>query len=98
MISSLYKCLREHISAIKMSVVFVFLCFLSFNLTAQTVTTDKKDYSPGEVAIISGEGWSADTRVRIEIDEEPAYDYGHQYYADVVDGKWQYLFPIEDRH
>lgn len=52
-------------------------------LAQPTVMTDKTDYLPGEVAVITGKGWLLDQKIIIDIEEEPIYDYGHTYYADV---------------
>ncbi len=45
--------------------------FLSVTVTAQTVTTDKKDYSPGQVANASGSGWTAAATLSVKIHREP---------------------------
>ena len=55
------------------SLTFIALFFIGF-VSAQTVTTDKLDYAPGEIAVISGSGWSLDSQVRIVINEDPVYD------------------------
>src|SRR5690606_3674176 len=85
--------------------------FLNFTLTfiasffflatgwGQTVTTDKLDYSPGEIAKISGSGWALDSQVRIVINEEPEYDNHYDYLINVnPDGTWTYYFLIDERH
>jgi hypothetical protein len=96
------KSLPSLLSTLMRSLKTLLLPFLftliSFAAVSQTVTSDKDDYSPGEIAKISGEGWTNDDSVKIIIDEEPAWDYGHQYYAKVTDGKWSIDFPIEIRH
>ena len=42
-----------------------------FSLSAQTVTTDKLDYMPGETAYASGSGWTANSTITMTIHEEP---------------------------
>jgi len=67
--------------------------------SAQTVYSDKSDYSPGQTAIIAGTGWFNDAQVTIQIDEMPEYDAGHYYTSSVdAEGNWQVSFPIEERH
>ncbi|WP_143962943.1 YDG domain-containing protein [Litoribacter populi] len=64
-----------------------------------TVVSDKDDYAPGEVAIITGSGWTLDTSVRIHIDEEPHYDHHNDFDIQVrEDGSWMLEFPIDERH
>ena len=38
---------------------------------AQTVTTDKADYQPGETVVITGTGWTAGETVKLYIEKEP---------------------------
>ena len=54
------------------SLFFVFL-FISMGLFAQTVTTDKADYLPGETAFASGSGWGAYEPINLNVHEEPVY-------------------------
>ncbi|WP_181452596.1 MBG domain-containing protein [Algoriphagus aquaeductus] len=67
-----------------------------------TVTTDKLDYAPGEVAIISGSGWIGDSKIDIHMDEDPPLHADHQHdFTDVpvnADGTWSVQFPIEEYH
>jgi large repetitive protein len=71
-------------------------------MTGQTVTTDKLDYAPGEIAIISGSGWIGDTLVDIHMDEDPPLHAEHEHDFDNVpvneDGTWSVEFPIEEYH
>jgi hypothetical protein len=71
-------------------------------LPAPTVTSDKDDYAPGEVAIISGTGWKLDTKVDVHFEETPAYHAEHQHdFHDITvdaNGNWQLRYQIEDRH
>ncbi|QED39015.1 hypothetical protein FK178_15390 [Antarcticibacterium arcticum] len=64
--------------------------------------TDKLDYAPGEIAVISGSGWIGDSKVDIYIDEDPALhvDYQHDFYDVLVDenGNWSVNFQIEQYH
>ena len=55
----------------------VFL-FTALGLFAQTVTTDKLDYIPGETAYASGSGWADGEAIVLNVHEEPVY------HADVV--------------
>ena len=65
----------------------------------QTVTSDKDDYAPGEIAIITGEGWEGDYFIDIHMDEDPPLheDYEHDFDKVPVnaDGTWSVEFPIE---
>ncbi|MCX2739198.1 MBG domain-containing protein [Pontibacter anaerobius] len=67
---------------------------------AQTVTSDKDDYAPGEIAIITGAGWMQDSLVDVHFEEEPSHDHHHGYHDTRVnpDGTWRIEYPIEDRH
>ncbi|HSK14473.1 MAG TPA: hypothetical protein VK907_14730, partial [Phnomibacter sp.] len=66
---------------------------------AQTISTDKADYAPGETAIITGTGWTNDRYVQVNITEDPPYDPVFQYTVEVAnDGSWVMEFPIIDRH
>ncbi|WP_375417255.1 MBG domain-containing protein [uncultured Hymenobacter sp.] len=66
---------------------------------AQTVTSDKDDYAPGEIAHISGSGWGADQQVHVEFKEEPDYPDFHIYDVNVdAAGNWQIDYSIEQRH
>ena len=56
----------------KSFLLFTFF-FASLGLIAQTVTTDKADYSPGETAYASGEGWAAFESIVLNVHEEPVY-------------------------
>jgi len=53
---------------------FLLFLFFSFFLTAgafaqnATVKTDKADYLPGDVVLITGDGWQAGEQVKLEID------------------------------
>ncbi|WP_159439850.1 MBG domain-containing protein [Pontibacter lucknowensis] len=72
----------------------------AFDSYNPTVVSDKDDYAPGEVAIISGFGWTQDSLVDIHLEEDPAHDHHHGYHDTKVspDGTWQIEYPIEDRH
>tara|TARA_R100001369_G_scaffold21881_4_gene39791 strand:- start:40031 stop:43435 length:3405 start_codon:yes stop_codon:yes gene_type:complete len=80
------------------------LFFIGFLLAlsgwAQTVTTDKDDYAPGETAIITGEGWTRDQLVDLHFAEDPFVDHIHDYHDIVVnsDGTFRVEFPILERH
>src|SRR3954454_4084914 len=76
----------------------VMLCF-AVTSKAQTVTSDKDDYPPGEMAHITGTGWTADDSVHVEFKETPDYPDYHIYDIAVKsDGTWQIDYQIEDRH
>jgi hypothetical protein len=68
---------RRNISKdILLSVLF---CALVAALTcssvyAATVTTDKLDYAPGEIVIITGTGWMPDEKVTLFLHEDPIVD------------------------
>lgn len=67
---------------------------------AQSVTSDKLDYAPGEVAIITGAGWTSDQFVDVHFHEDPEYEHDHDYHDTPVnpDGTFRVEFPIELRH
>ena len=66
---------------------------------APTVTSDKDEYSPGEVAHITGKGWTLDDSVHVEFKETPDYPDFHVYDIDVKsDGTWQLDYQVETRH
>ncbi|RNI29118.1 MBG domain-containing protein [Rufibacter latericius] len=73
--------------------------YVDAGLPAPTVTSDKDDYSPGQVAHIKGSGWTLDQSVHIEFREEPDYPDVHSYDVPVnQDGTWKLDYNIEDRH
>ena len=53
---------------------------LSSSASAQTVTSDKLDYAPGEIAIITGAGWTGDQFVDLHFEENPFVDHLHDYH------------------
>ncbi|WP_300437436.1 hypothetical protein, partial [Christiangramia sp.] len=69
-------------------------------LANPTVASDKEDYAPGEIAIITGTGWTLDSKVNIHFEEEPSYDHHHGYHDTPVDanGNWRIEYAIEVRH
>jgi hypothetical protein len=69
-------------------------------LSLPTVTSDKDDYAPGEVATITGTGWTLDQYVDIHLEEEPSHDHHHSYHDTKVnaDGTWEIKYQIEERH
>lgn len=100
------KLLLNHMAKWKLLYVVTLLSSLTFfgvnafDNYAPTVVSDKDDYAPGEVAIISGYGWTQDSLVDIHLEEDPAHDHHHGYHDTKVnpDGTWQIKYPIEDRH
>ncbi|MBJ7880393.1 DUF11 domain-containing protein, partial [Gelidibacter salicanalis] len=58
---------------LKKSILFFTFFLASLSLLAQTVTTDKLDYLPGETAYATGSGWLAGENIVINIHEEPVY-------------------------
>ncbi|MEJ8755360.1 hypothetical protein WG947_00005, partial [Pontibacter sp. H259] len=90
--------------------VLVFILFASVGVQAQnaytnaglpvpTVTSDKADYAPGEIATITGTGWVLDRDINVVFKEEPDYPDFHVY--DVVvdaNGNWEIKYQIETRH
>src|SRR5437660_1761023 len=68
-------------------------------LSSPTVTSDKLDYAPGEVAHITGTGWTLDQSVHVEFKETPDYPDYHIYDIAVnADGTWQIDYQVELRH
>jgi hypothetical protein len=79
--------------------LFLLILLSSFKTFAQTVTSDKGDYSPGEVATITGSGWTQDQMVHVEFKEEPDYPDYHIYDVAVdANGTWVIKYNIEQRH
>ena len=64
-----------------------------------TVTSDKDDYAPGEIAHITGSGWTLDDSVHVEFRETPDYPDFHIYNINVnADGAWKIDYQVESRH
>ena len=80
-----------------LSVMFTLLFLTgSTAIFAQTVTSDKDDYAPGEIATITGSGWTDDQMVHVEFKEEPDYPDFHIYDVPVdTDGNWEIKYNIE---
>ncbi|GAA4299926.1 hypothetical protein GCM10023183_09720 [Nibribacter koreensis] len=73
--------------------------YASAGLPAPTVTSDKDDYAPGEIAHITGTGWTLDQQVHVEFKEEPDYPDYHEYDVTVnSDGTWRIDYQVELRH
>ncbi|MGI8597618.1 MAG: hypothetical protein ACR2KB_00045, partial [Chitinophagaceae bacterium] len=76
--------------------------YTAAGLAKPTVTSDKDDYSPGEVAIITGTGWKLDSKVDIHFEETPVFHEEHQHdFHDITvdaNGNWRIEYPIEMRH
>ncbi|WP_162344410.1 MBG domain-containing protein [Pontibacter fetidus] len=74
--------------------------YLAAGKPVPTVTSDKDDYAPGEIAIITGSGWTLDSLVDIHLEEDPAHEHHHGYHDTKVnpDGTWRIEYPIEERH
>ena len=84
---------RRNIS--KDLLLFVLFCALVAALTcssayAATVATDKLDYAPGEIVIITGSGWAPDETVTLFLHEEPIVD------PNVDPDSWLEPAPIAD--
>ena len=95
----------------RLLLVLVFMLLATVGLQAQntysnaglsvpTVTSDKDDYAPGEIATITGSGWTLDSIVDVHFEEEPAHDHHHGYHDTKVnaDGTWEIRYQIEERH
>ncbi|MCL6261710.1 hypothetical protein M3O96_21625, partial [Aquiflexum sp. TKW24L] len=64
-----------------------------------TVTTDKDDYAPGEIATFTGTGWTLDSKVSIVLEEEPYQGHDEFFTVNVnPDGTWSMQFPIDTKH
>ena len=73
--------------------------YTSAGLAVPTVTSDKLDYAPGEIAHITGTGWTLDDSVHVEFKETPDYPDFHIYDLKVnADGTWQIDYQVEIRH
>jgi hypothetical protein len=71
----------------------------AFDNYQPTVSSDKDDYAPGEIAIITGYGWTQDSMVHVEFKEEPDYPDYHVYDVSVgEDGSWTIKYQVEPRH
>ncbi len=81
--------------------VWLLLCLLASSAAVfgQTVSSDKDDYKPGEVATIAGAGWQPGETVFVEFKEEPDYPDYHKYYPEADSaGNWVIKYDIEERH
>jgi hypothetical protein len=90
--------LRENTKRYGILLFLFFSLFLTAGAFAQTVTSDKDDYAPGEVATITGSSWTNDQTVHIEFKEEPDYPDIHIYDVEVLNGTWVIKYNIETRH
>ena len=85
-----------------LAIVFVManVFFSSAAFGQVRVTTDKDDYAPGEIAIVTGSGWTGDTLVDLHFEEDPFVDDIHDYHDIIVNsnGTFRVEFPILDRH
>jgi uncharacterized RmlC-like cupin family protein len=73
--------------------------YIDAGLQEPTVTTDKEEYQPGDIAHITGSGWTLDQQIHVELKETPDYPDSHIYDVNVnADGTWQIDYPIEARH
>jgi hypothetical protein len=81
--------------------MLIFTLTAATNAGAQTVSTDKDDYHPGEYVTITGSGWSSGETVTLHLDETPTLcPNGHNLYA-VADGNGDIVnnqFLIETKH
>lgn len=59
---------KEYLGFQRFLLVITIMLFASFGALAQTVTTDKDDYLPGDVVQITGDGWQAGEQVKLVID------------------------------
>ncbi len=70
------------------SVILLLLLFLLMAISmvgmAQTVTTNKADYLPGEKVIVTGTGWLAGETVNVAIDHK-IFDHPDQYLFAIAD-------------
>ncbi|PRY15564.1 putative secreted protein (Por secretion system target) [Pontibacter ummariensis] len=62
---------REYLFFQRLLLVMGLLLLSAFGAQAQTVTTDKDDYAPGEYVIITGSGWEPGERVDFHFEETP---------------------------
>jgi hypothetical protein len=73
--------------------------YANAGLENPTVTSDKDDYYPSEIAHITGTGWTLDQSVHVEFNETPDYPDRHVYDVDVDEnGNWSIDYLIEERH
>lgn len=70
------------------------------DLPSPTITSDKDDYAPGDIAIIEGFGWTLDGVVDIHIEEEPTHLHHHGFHGTAVneEGYWRIEYPITVDH
>jgi hypothetical protein len=54
---------------------------VSASVTGATVSTDKEDYAPGEVVVISGKGWAPREAVHLSLVEQPFADGPHDWHV-----------------
>lgn len=64
------------------------------------ITSDKDDYLPGEIATISGSGWTQDQTVELHIEEDPYFGDAYFFESIPVDenGNWSVQIEILERH
>ncbi len=67
------RCMMAKGTVGAVSVAALVLC-ITASVFAQTVTTDRPDYFPGEVVTITGAGWQPGEPVSIRITEDPSYN------------------------
>ena len=60
------------------------LLLLSMQLSAQTVTTNKTDYLPGETVLITGSGWTAGETVNLVIEHQIFTEHPDEYLTAVA--------------
>ena len=64
-----------------------------------TITTDKLDYQPGDIVVVTGSGWQSEETVKLTFDEIP-YNPPVTYYATADDegNIYNTQYVIEERH
>ena len=70
--------------------------YLDAGLPQPTVTSDKDDYAPGEIAHITGSGWTLDQQVHVVFKEEPDYPDFHIYHSRIVTHRYRKYQPHQD--
>ena len=71
--------------SILLPILILLLMAMSISGRAQTVTTNKTDYMPGEYVIITGTGWQASETVNMVIDHQ-IFSHPDQYLSAIADG------------
>ncbi len=93
---------RDYLNFQRGLLVLVFFLLTAFGAQAQTVTTDKDDYSPGQYVIVTGTGWTPGETVSFDFHETPQVCTSDHHVRNTIanaDGSILYSqFLINEKH